>query len=410
MNNSLYRRTLLQVYANAGENILMGSTSMGVGSADIQIYNSVGGRIGAETLSSPVFKCSTQRATNPTWGKITSRTQELAGPAPTTNGYTPCSYTAASNGIYYVVFYPTAGNNADNDLPFATGNIDFGSGFTDPSGSTNITAWDVTVRNPNSSTPNADINGRLFTDYLALSTGGNGRPIFPTFYIVTKDGYQYQTDINGADPNGFVIYGNDVGFYDSDGKTPLYHNVLSATGQSALNSAYLSVQQGGTNLALPNHVIFFSNPQTNSQGANASITALNIPINPGTPSISNPSFTGTATNNNSIVNTGGTFTFNSSTPGVYEIVISRGTDFDPANTQNRVLRGIMSISGVQTVSWDGKDNSGNFFPVGTNYPFHITAHAGEYHFPLLDAESSTLGAYIHYSQCHQSFGIAHRLL
>ena len=30
-------------------------------------------------------------------------------------------------------------------------------------------------------------------------------------------------------------------------------------------------------------------------------------------------------------------------------------------------------------------------PAGTNYPFTLGLHAGEYHFPELDAESSTLG-------------------
>jgi uncharacterized repeat protein (TIGR01451 family) len=390
-DNSLLRRTLLQVYAKQGENILLGSSSMGVGSADIQIYETVTGRIGAETLSNLLFSCSTQRTQtgNTTLGRINNRTQELAGPIPATNGYTPCSYTAPFTGTYYVAFYPTAGSNSDNGSPFPLGSINFTS--VDPVNSTNIIAWDVTVRDPNSTNPNTDINGRLFSSYLALSTGNNIRPLYPTFYIVTKDGYQYQTDLNGIDPNGFVIYGNDVGFYDSDGKTPLYRDVVSKAGLAQNNTALLTSLEGETNLALPSHFIFFSNPQT-TFGANDSLTALGIPLSPILPVVNNPQFVGTATGNTSNVNTGGTFNFNSTVTGVYEIIISQdGTDFDPTKSTNRRLLGTMLSSGSQTVSWDGKDNSGDYFPVGTNYPFQIITRAGEYHFPMLDVESSTLG-------------------
>ena len=54
-------------------------------------------------------------------------------------------------------------------------------------------------------------------------------------------------------------------------------------------------------------------------------------------------------------------------------------------------------AGVQNIAWDGKDNSGAFMPVswtgngGDGYCFSATLHAGEFHFPLLDAENSVLG-------------------
>ncbi|MEH2153920.1 lamin tail domain-containing protein [Nostoc sp.] len=397
-DNSLLRRTLLQVYAKAGEYILLGSSSVGVDNADILLYGSKTGRIGNETLSNLKFQCSTQRTqtANTNQGKISSRNQELAGPDtitnPTTatpggavtNGYVPCYYQVpvGGDGIYYVAFYGGKGGNSNFDGT-PTPAINFGTNFKDPSG-TSIAAWDVTVRSSLTST--TDINGRLFADYLALFTGDNGRPIESSFYIVTKDGYQYKTALNGLDPNGFVIYGNDVGYYDSDGKTPLYHDVLSA-----VNNALMPQLQGGTNFALPSHIVFFSNPQT-SVGTNDSLFARGIPTVAILPSVSNSSFIGTAGANNSNQSTGGVFKFDSNVTGNYEIVISRdGTDFDPANLQNRVLRGTMTAPGGQTVTWDGTDNSGNFFPVGTDYPVNITTHAGEYHFPLIDAENSTKG-------------------
>ncbi|XGV98439.1 MAG: DUF11 domain-containing protein [Leptolyngbya sp. BL-A-14] len=399
VNNSLLRRTLLHVYVNAGEYILTGSSAVGVSSGDVLIYNPnrISGRVGNETISGAAdFQCSTQRAATAkaNQGKITSRNQELAGPDTIINaatatpggavssGYVPCFYQAPTSGIYDVIFYgPIGGNSNSNGSPTADVNLT-GAGNFDATQGSSVSAWDVTVRNSLTSTTNID--GRMFADYVALFTGGNSRPVNSNIYMVTKDGYRYNTNLNGLDPNGWVMYGNDVGFYDSDGQTPLYHDVLG-------NGAQLTILQGNTNLALPNHVIFFSNPMS-SAGATEAIAALGIPLVPTTPSVSNASFTGTVAGNTSAQNTGGTFRFNSNVPGSYEIVLSRdGVNFDPTNTQNRRLVGLITTAGIQTIAWDGKDNSGAFFPVGSNYPVHISVRNGEYHFPLLDAESSTLG-------------------
>lgn len=107
----LLRRTLLKVYANAGEEILVGSSANGVGSGDILIYDPgrVSGPVGGETIpGTPDFKASSQAGK----GKITSRALELAGPRSAdgtgnTSGYAPAAYVAPTTGIYSVVFYGT---------------------------------------------------------------------------------------------------------------------------------------------------------------------------------------------------------------------------------------------------------------------------------------------------------------
>ncbi len=403
-NASLFRRTLLQVYVNKDEYILLGSSAVGVDSGDILVYNksSVSGRIGNETISgTPELKCSAQRTTtgNTNQGKIINRDQELAGPDTitddtnatpgnqVTSGYVPCYYKVPSSGIYYVVFYGTTGDNSDaNGIPTGETNLSSVNNFDNQQG-TSVAAWDVTVRS--SLTSKTDVKGRLFADYLALFTGINNRPMESEFYTVTKDGYRYRTALNGLDPNGFVIYGNDIGYYDSDGKTPLYHNVL---GDNGSNSGSLSILKGGTNLALPTHLVFFNNPITYATEAQQAIIARGFPTMPIPPKVSNPSFTGTAGGYTSNQNTGGTFKFDSDTPGSYEIIISKsGTDFTPDKPENRLLRGTLPFSGSQTVTWDGKDNNGDFFAVGTDYKVQIRVRNGEYHFPLIDAENSTKG-------------------
>jgi hypothetical protein len=401
-DSTLRRRTLFKVFANQNEFILMGSSAVGIVSGatvgNILVYNPglVTGPVGKETVPGAAsYDCNVQRAAtgNAAQGQITSRAAELAGPdtiinaatatpgGAVPNGYVPCFYQAPVTGIYDVVIHGPSGFSS-NTQGVPTGDIALTSANNfNATQATNVAAWDVTVRSALTST--ADLNGRLFSFYMAMFTGGNGRPMNSTVYIVTSDGYQYRTDLRGMDPNGFLLYGNQVGFYDSDLQTPLYHDVLSTVG--AANPNQLTQLQGGADMAAPAYPVFFNPPDP------AALTALGIPTVPTAPSVSTFDFGGTAGGNNSLIATGGTFSYTSNIGGVYEIIISRdGVDFDPTNTQNRVLRGVRG-SGLNAVTWDGNDNSGSPFPVGNNYSVRASVHAGEYHFPLIDVENSVNG-------------------
>jgi len=389
----ILRRTLLKVYANQGEYILLGSSAEGVNSGNIQIFNPgrVSGTPGKETIpSTSDFQCTSQAGR----GFISSRTQELAGPQSidgtgNTTGYVPCYYQAPSTGVYDVVFYgPIGSNSSQNGNPAADINLSSSNDFNSNQVTT-VAAWDVTVRASKSST--SDITGRLFSYYLALFTGNNGLPLYFSIYPVTTDGYQYKVQLRGVDPNAFLVYGNQVGFFDSDGKSPLYHDILGKDGQ-------VSNPNGSVTLAYPQYPTFFNPLDTstlsflNRYGPDGTFNGTGITPTPIPPSVSSLSFSGTFVGNTSNYGKGGTFSFNSSVVGNYQIVISRdGISFDPTNPNNKVLRGYILISGSQAVTWNGKDNSGVSFPVGTNYPAQVIVHAGEYHFPLLDAENNVSG-------------------
>ena len=376
----LIRRSLFKVYARAGETILLGSSTVGVGTGDILLYRPglVTGAIGAETVPAPAsatLSCNAQAVK----GIIDTRAKELAGPTPAAGGYAPCTYLVpvGGDGVYEVVFTGPGGFGATGDGA-VTGSISDNPGNFDLSQGSSISTWDVTVRN----STGTNQNGRLFTYYLTAFTGDNGRPINSIIFPVTTDGYQYQTGFNGLDPNGFVAFGNRSGFLNSDG-TPLYRDVLGVVG--APNPALIETIQGGATMARPEFPIFFNRSDLTV------LQVLNIPTTPTVPVLSNLTFIGTATPTTSTENTGGTFTFNTNIPGSYELVISNGTDFDPTNPLNRTIRKQLSTSGAQTVIWDGKRNDGTFFPVNTtqpNYPVRATLRNGEYHFPLLDAENN----------------------
>jgi uncharacterized repeat protein (TIGR01451 family) len=388
----LARRTLIKAFMQAGEVVMLGSSAVGQGASDILVYNPglVTGPIGGETVPVPAsasFSCNAQRTG--VQGQITTRVAELAGPdtIPTggvTNGYVPCHYQAPSTGVYDIVFLGPLGfaNNLDGSVGADVALT--AAADTSAAQGTSIAAWDATVRANLTSTVN--ITGRVFAYYLALFTGGNGLPVFPSLFPVTSDGYRYRVDLRGMDPNGWLVYGNQLGFLDSDGSTPLYHDaVADATLNAFGGPGQLVGIQGGVTFQRPSFPLFFEPPATNT------LSALGIPLAPIAPVMSALSFTGNLSGNTSLVNNGGnTFTYTSNVPGVYDIVISHdGIDFDPTTLQNRSLRGARA-AGFQTVSWDGKDNAGNFFPVGS-YQVHASFHGGEYHFPMIDVENDTQG-------------------
>ncbi len=409
LGGRLIRRTLLRVYANAGEFILLGSSATGQGLSESLIFspgqvplpsnNRTPGQpsiVGTEPIpNNPTFSCNAQRtATGANLGLIATRAQEQTGPntilnpavpvagGTVTNGYTPCFFQAPTSGIYTVVFLGPAGASSDGD-PTPNGDI---ATVVQPGGAndTTVAAWEVSVRTSLDSP--AVASGRLFTYYLSLFTGNNGRPIDSTVFPVTTDGYIYQTNFNGIDPNGFVAYGNRVGYLDSDGVTPLNGDVLAANpGSPGANQ--LESLAGGVSAAPPEFPIFFNQP------SGAALSALQVPP-PIAPVVTPNSFgfQGSLNANNSLFNTGGTFSYQANVAHNYRIVLSRdGVNFDPELPQNRVLDGVRNSGGTSTVVWDGLDNSGTPFPVGNNYQARLVIRGGEYHFPLLDVENSTVG-------------------
>jgi uncharacterized repeat protein (TIGR01451 family) len=389
---ALARRTLVKAFMNAGDVLLLGSSAVGQGTSDILVYNPglVTGAVGAEVVPAPgsaSFSCNAQRTAvgaPAAQGMITSRAQELAGPdtipASVAGAYVPCHYTAPARGIYDIAFLGPNGFSDNTDAAVAADVSLASANDINTTQASSVAAWDATVRSSLAG-PVSNLPGRVFTYYLALFTGGNGLPVFPSIYPLTNDGYRYRIDLRGMDPNGWLVYGNQVGFYDSDGVTPLYHDAVAVNSGSP---AQLTSIQGGVSIARPSFPLFFEPP------ALATVVALGIPAAPVAPAMSGLTFIGTVGGNTSLVNTGGTFTFVSSVAGVYEIVISRdGLNFDPTLATNRSLRGVRG-PGTNTVTWDGKDNVGAFFPVGS-YQVHASLHGGEYHFPMLDVENDING-------------------
>ncbi len=390
--DQLYRRTLWKVFAEQGEYILLASSAVGApgtpSEGDILVFDPgrVTGQVGRESIpATPDFSCRAQRATpgNADRGRIGSRDAELAG---VNVGYRPCFYQAPATGIYDVVISGPDGLNSDREFG-PSGRIESTAADYDASQATSVTAWEIMVADDPGATSAAERTGRVFAKYLSLITGGNGRPIFNSVYVVTRDGFIYEVVTRGADPYGFIFYSNSEGFLDTDG-TPLYRNVLARPDMPTQDQNQLVRLQGDVSVAPPEHPIFLQPP------APEALAALGTPSQPVPLAIANLRFEGPAGTSVTGVGQGGTFSFELlSGSGIFSIVLSRdGQNFDPTLPENRVLYGRADAPGVQRLDWDGNDNDGRPFPVGDAYRAAMVVQGGEVHFPSLDMENNLEGS------------------
>ena len=322
---NIQRRTLLRVYANAGEVILLGSSAIDVpggqsgipagGRGDIVLYEPsevTFNTVGNEQLPSisnvelapptntdtPLFTCNgngrvqegnglginvgdrtdrTNRLDNSEdRGIIKTRARELGGPQAAddvdelADRYLPCYYQVppGEGGIYYVAFFGSHGANAGNRNPGQAQPIgDLAETRTNSDGDQNTGAQQTSVAAwdvtvRNSLSSTTDINGRVWTYYLSTITGqAQGRPTTFQIYLVTNDGYIYTTEMDRISPNGFTVYGNQRGFLNAD-NTTLFRDVVSRTGLNGRASNNLYQLMGGVQVTYPQFPIFFNRPDS----------------------------------------------------------------------------------------------------------------------------------------------------
>ena len=371
-------QSALRVYAQPGERILLGSSAAGIGNGTIN-YTRPSGTTG------------TCGAT----GRISTRAQEVAGPAPASGGYTPCSITvgAAEGGVWQLRFISPAS---------ATGGIPTGMSATTAWTQSNsvswIAAWDVTVRNAANT---ATIPGRVYANYISLSmgtgpgAGSTGRSFTPEVFVQTRDGYRFRHDYNGLDPLTFLTFANNKGFRDASG-LPLFRSVQLTTGDAFQNGESIK-DPGSTDTTTDvTHKLFFNTPNSSlpatATTAGGSTWLLNTPA--PAPNVSNMTFTGTeGTQNQAAYGLGGTFSFDTDPNTTYRLIMDINGDATFGNGTDRILTG-HTPSGQPQVYWDGKDSIGNNVATGATIATEVSVYSGEVHFPLLDPENNPGGTVI----------------
>jgi uncharacterized repeat protein (TIGR01451 family)/fimbrial isopeptide formation D2 family protein len=370
------RRTIIKVYARAGETINLGSSAIGINLGDIE-------------YRAPDGSTNTCRNVAPGTGLIPDRTAEIAG---SIGGYTPCQVPvqAGQTGIWEIQFIsPNPSSTDDPPAIAATAN------WTQPNTVSWIAAWDVTVVD----SANNPILGRVFANYLPLNMGANNRALRSEGVIQTDQGYQYRIDLNGIDPFGFIFFANSKGF--REGGQPIFSSIAFniATDNLVANGTLLDPSGDSDNEETNDitHKLFLNTPDislpVSANTPDGDSTFLLQPLI--NPEVSNFTFTGIeGTPGQAGQILGGEFQFEANVPGSYTIILDFNNNGVFDEGIDRQLTG-PAFPGSNEVIWDGLDAQGNPVPAqDVPYRARIVLNAGEAHFPFLDPENSDDGIII----------------
>lgn len=360
------------VYAKEGERIAMASSA------------SYTNGISPEIVMKAPNGSSITLSYTPGDGRIANRVAELAGPlrfSESANGgkYKPVYYTVppGGTGIYKIEFKRggisggvTSGSNiADGNWPQYVSSYYI------------IAAWDISVIN---SSDTSFINGRVYANvfnFAIIDDTSNGS--YAKIYALTKDGYLYRVSLNGINGISSIFFVNSTGVKDPSTGKATYQS-LNTIDLTAINANVHSPLSADTGTQVT-HKMFYNVPAiadfplTSIGAVPGGNTWLKAPV--ANFAITNTKLSGISDNKN--------IQFDSNTPSSsYSITVSSPTNaFTP-----RVLTGL-SVTGQNTLQWDGKDGNGNTVPKGNiNIKVNIDQIlSAEVHFPFFDVEYNSKG-------------------
>jgi outer membrane protein OmpA-like peptidoglycan-associated protein len=205
-----------------------------------------------------------------------------------------------------------------------------------------------------------------------------------SFYVLTPTGgstdHTWLLQFNGLAGYKFDVTGNDIGMVAPNSGFSVEEQITISSGGSC-PAGYLSA--GGTLcLAIspkPLFEIYLNVPEEGKGGGTA-------------PKITNFKFAGPSAVCTCAVETlSSTFSFDSDKNGTYAIVIDIDKDgkYDPSKG-DVLLAGAAKTGVTNSVTWDGKDNSGKKVPVGS-YSVKLSVRVGEFHFVGRDIETANPG-------------------
>ena len=381
LNANILRRTIIKVYANAGETIDLGSSAVGRGAGIIN-YRSPNNVAGT---------CSTALVGGKVTGFIANRAEEVAGPGNGSgNTFVPCKVTVGpgQSGIWEIDFVSPNQNSSANP-PAVSGTAT----WNQPNTVGYVSAWDATVR----SSAGTPISGRVYANYYAFNMGNNNRSLSSEFTVLTREGYQYRIDLNGVDPFGFIFFANRNGFYDQASGDPIFRSLqLVGPNPGQLPPGYFFQNPNNADTGIYVTQKTFVNRPDSSMPATANSPTGNTwlyrePVPPPVPTgFGFVGIEGTAGQAGTSP-LGGSLTFNSPSQTTFSITIDINQDGIYGNANDRTFIG-RAVVGANSVFWDGLDDNGVRVPVSTiPYNVRMNLYAGEAHFPMIDAEQNDNG-------------------
>ncbi|MFK7983625.1 MAG: hypothetical protein AB8G86_26850, partial [Saprospiraceae bacterium] len=390
----------LKVYASAGEFLQLGTSHLGIEGGFMQVYRPDG------SLHS-TFDGSNNK------GVIYNELQERNGPngGGTVNGqgFIPniIPVTAQEAGIWTIILdYPSHTfmlfDNLLNTAPWTREQHQ-------PNNRRVVLAWDITVSaNKPVNEGGIPIKGRLYSNELVSIIQGNGFLTSPSFYVLSKEGYQYQVNFNNTDPFGFPFAANNLGLVRGD-FMPSYQSINTADFSINANVStwnenelYLFPPQAKDTLAFVNHKIFF-NPPDLALPKTTLVTDIFSNQSCQTWLLNTPlqlTFNAAGIDSTITLDSFGVdvrlrdipITYQTNQAGIVNIAIDLNNNFiftDPIDVQLTMFATI----GEQTVFWDGKNGLGQLVDLDTlnTWQISLAIQTGEIHIFFQDIENDLGG-------------------
>ena len=395
----------LKVYAAAGETINLGTSHIGISGGFITVYRPDGTlyHVFNDLDGVGLINNDVEELAGPTGGGITNR-----------NGYIPAvvNVAAGQSGIWTVKFeYPTYSQetftNLMNNAPW--------NRFDQPVEQRVVLAWDITVSQGGAANMGGNmLEGRVYSNEYISIQNGNDIMTSPSFFILTKDGFQYRIDFKDTDPWGFPIFSNSVGLVRPDG-SPCYqsaaqsdYNRSGKTRDWTIGNKYLYEPQAEDEGNLINNKIFFNPPDPNMPSTamvtdiktyNTHTTWLYREIIEVDPKFEQVAFVGIKQENSICTldnvtgeGQGGYINFEVSTSGTAKISLDFNGNgvFEDAGDRTYFRR---VEKGTNSITWDGKDGAGNVVSTAIDFRinYKLEMRGGEIHVMMLDVENNPGG-------------------
>ncbi len=409
-NGSVTNEQQMKVYGAAGEFINVGSSHVGIQGGFIQVYRPDG------TLHS-TFSGNDGAAI------INNDVEELAGPtgggATNGAGYNPgvIEVQAGEEGVWTVILdYPPENYTSANFQNLMNGES-WTRAANQPTTGRVALAWDITISQGAAGNMGGTVvEGRVYSNEYISIVSQNGNPTSPTFFVLTRSGFQYQIDFNQADPWGFPLFSNSKGIVTGDqtatnqsfDRADYTRSADISSWDAASN--YLYHPQAEDSGLLWNNKIFFNVPDSNMpntatvtdiiNGNNTHTTWLftevadqNIGQNPFGFSGNVPAGGICEPNLTMQEGEGGNFVYASQVAGVGQLKLDLNNNGSFDDPIDRIIESEAVLGEGNSIFWDGVDGLGNIIPANPNFQFNydLTVRGGEVHILMDDVENNIGG-------------------
>ena len=398
----------LKVFVNPGEFINVGTSHLGISGGTISIYRPDGSLFityddmtAAQGIA--VIDNDVEEFNGPTGGGTTMGMGYIPGVVPV---------GADEGGIWSITF------DFPSPINIAFTNVMNGEPWTreddQPTLQRGVLAWDVTVSQGAAANEGGTLlKGRLYSNKFISVVARNGNTTSPKYYVLTKDGFQYQVCFEDTDPYNFPLFSSTGGILTGN-YAPAYQSVAwtdiirtDDPSNWSPDSLYLYQPQAEDTDFIINNKVFFNPPDPNMPSLSTTTDIyrnntystwlyrgapqVELNISPfvftGSNALDPPCDNGTNQGDNA-----GYLVFNGSLGGTAMLSLDLNNDGDFDDEVDRTIIDFAASDG-DSIAWDGLDGQGNLVAIPDGYVlnYRLNIRGGEMHILMEDIENNLGG-------------------